>query len=177
MLGLDKEEVILLQRDFNYWNSLFQKEKQILEEKLSGKYVAVEHVGSTAIPSIPTKPIIDIAIGVISIEEPKAIISALEPVSYQYRCDRGSKTRLLFIKTEGEKRTHHLHVEIFGSIDWNDHIDFRDCMLTNPELKQEYANLKINLAKMYPHSREDYTLAKAYFIKAVLDKYRSGTLH
>lgn len=172
MLGLNEYDVALVEKEYAYWDMLFQQEKKQLELILEGYTVTIEHVGSTSIPQSLSKPIIDIAIGVKDWGSANKIKEMLEINGYQYRANHGSEKRLLFIKLEGQKRTHHIHVEEFGGEDWNNHIDFRECMRKNPLVKGKYIQLKSKLSRKYVYNRAQYTRAKADFIKLVLEKYR-----
>ncbi len=172
MLGLYENDVALVEKEYTYWDMLFQQEKEQLELILKGYAVTIEHVGSTAILQSPSKPIIDIAIGVKDWGCANKIKEILEINGYHYRANHGSEKRLLFVKMEEQRRTHHIHVEEFGGEDWNNHIDFRECMRKNPLVKEKYIQLKSKLSRKYVYNRAKYTRAKADFIKYALEKYR-----
>lgn len=173
MLGLKKDTVSLCLIEEGYWKAVFEEEKAKLAILLHGISLDIEHVGSTAIPGIIAKPIVDIAIGVRDIKDIASISSLLKKGGYEYRPDNGNDGRLLFIKGEQDIRTHHLHVEEYGLECWNNHIYFRDCLLSSPDLRSEYMKLKILLAEKYPSDRKQYTDQKAEFIRKVLSLYRS----
>lgn len=161
-------EVALTVIEGEYWNRRFEEEKNLLMKILSGNYVAIEHVGSTAIPGIVAKPIIDIAIGIKSLDDAERIKILLEKAGYEHRANHGDEYRLLFIRSIDGRRICHIHLEEINGRGWNNHIKFRDYLLRSSRLRQEYMDLKLELAKKYPMDRARYTSEKADFIQAVL---------
>ena len=126
----------------------------------------IQHVGSTAIPGIPAKPIIDIAIAVANFEAAHVCIAPIEQLGYLYRGEYGLPRRHYFVK--GNPRTHHLHMNEMNSQDWQNQILFRDYLRQHPEMAQAYAALKTRLAGQYQQDRERYLQEKAPFIEEVL---------
>jgi len=172
LIGLKKDTVALVLIEEKDWKKTFDKEKVKLCMLLENKFIAIEHIGSTAIPGILAKPIVDIAIGIKDMKDANSIKSILEIGGYEYRPDNGNEGRLLFIKVEQDKRTHHLHVEEYCKESWNNHINFRDCLLKSSDLRYKYMELKILLAEKYPIDRKQYTDEKAEFIQKVLSSYK-----
>ncbi|WP_270564218.1 GrpB family protein [Clostridium beijerinckii] len=168
MIGLRQDEVVLSLSEPEYWNEAFKEEKQKLEVLLQGQYIAIEHVGSTAISGIMAKPIIDIAIGIKDFENIDIIKDLMIKGGYEYRSSNSSDERVLFIKVIDSKRTHHLHIEQYLGESWSNHVNFRDSLLHNTNLREEYMKLKIILAQKYPNDRKKYTSEKAEFIQLVL---------
>ncbi|HLB56342.1 MAG TPA: GNAT family N-acetyltransferase [Coxiellaceae bacterium] len=146
-----------------------EKIKKLFPDSL---IVDIQHVGSTAIPDIQAKPIIDIQIAVNSLNSAKIIsIPLLQKLNYEYWADNPDKTRLFFVKgmpPYGEKRTHHVHIVELDSHHWRDKIAFRDLLRAHPDVAKEYEILKNDLAKRYRYDREKYTDEKADFIKKIL---------
>lgn len=169
LFGLEKNMVLLYQVDLVFWKKVFENEKVLLSEILKDMYIAIEHVGSTAIPDILAKPIIDIAVGIKDISDTMAIISIMEEHGYVYR--PGSEEKLLFTKGYQNTRTHHLHIEEYGKQCWINHVYFRNCLLENHDLRSEYVEIKKQLAEKYPNDREQYTTEKAAFIERVISLY------
>jgi GrpB-like predicted nucleotidyltransferase (UPF0157 family) len=127
----------------------------------------IEHVGSTAIPGVTAKPVIDIVVGVRdlpSAEPAHAAVAPLGYVSFPYR----PTEEHWFCKPSPAYRTHHLHLVPFESTLWRDRLTFRDYLRAHPAVAAEYAGLKRGLATQYRFDREAYTDAKAPFIQAVL---------
>lgn len=138
----------------------------------SSKIIDVQHVGSTAIPGMAAKPIIDIQMAVHSLEEMKVIaVPALQKLGYEYWYENPDPERMFFVKGMppfGEKRTHHVHIVEPTSKHWSGKIDFRDYLIAHPEAVKEYQDLKIKLAQQYTYDREKYTNAKGEFVNKIL---------
>ncbi len=155
------------------WVDLARAEIQMLRRLLpSSELLDIQHVGSTAIPNIHAKPIIDIQIAVKSLAIIKPIaIERLTSQSYVYWHDNPDVERMFFVKGMppfGDKRTHHVHIVEPTSKHWQEKLQFRDYLCLHPEAAKEYETLKINLAKHYAYDREGYTDAKAVFINTIL---------
>ena len=168
MIGLQKNSVDLCLINSDIYRAFYEDELEILTNILDGYFVSIEHVGSTAIPGIMAKPIIDIAVGLIDSESFDLITSILEKHGYIYLANRGEITRRIFIKTCDNIRTHHIHVEEYGKQNWINHVEFRNKLLSSTHLKKEYETLKIELSKKYATNREKYTSEKSEFIQKVL---------
>lgn len=156
--------------DLLFWKEIFEDEKAILSKIFMRRYIVIEHVGSTSIPNIVAKPIIDIAVGLKSLNNSAEIIKTMEDHGYIYYPEH--EDRLLFIKENQMVRTHHIHVEEYGKQSWNNHIYFRNSLLENNNLQKEYMELKKSLAAKYQNDREQYTAHKAEFIQRVISLYR-----
>ncbi len=151
------------------WPDQFERERELLavtlQEWIHGP---IEHVGSTAVPGLPAKPIIDIMVAVQSLDASREAVPALEPLGYLY-APYHADVMHWFCKPSPSFRTHHLHLVPFGSRLWTERLVFRDHLRRNPTVAAEYAELKRRLAKRYEFDREAYTEAKAPFIQEVLD--------
>lgn len=159
--------VILEEYDAS-WPHEFIKEKQFLLA-IAGEwnFGGVEHVGSTAVPGMLAKPVIDIMFGVKSLCESEPAIEVLVNSGYEYWPYR-AEVMHWFCKPSDAHRTHHLHLVPFGSSLWNERIRFRDVLRTNDKVATEYSNLKRALAKSNREDREAYTKKKWPFIQTVL---------
>ncbi|MCX7125472.1 MAG: GNAT family N-acetyltransferase [Gammaproteobacteria bacterium] len=138
--------------------------------------IDIQHVGSTAIPGLSAKPIIDIQIAVASLEIAKIIVvPLLQKLGYEYWADNPDKTRMFFAKgmpPYGEKRTHHVHIVEPSSPHWTGKIAFRDYLRSHLDTAKEYEQLKIKLAVDHQHDREKYTDEKAEFVHKILGKIK-----
>lgn len=148
----------------------YEIERQKIANLLNGYYVSIEHVGSTAIPNLLAKPIIDIAVGIKDFANVDCITSILKDNGYIYLANHGELTRRIFIKANGNVITHHIHIEEFGKQNWLNHVLFRDRLLASKDLRNEYMNLKIQLLIKYSKNREQYTSGKTNFIQRVLQE-------
>jgi GrpB-like predicted nucleotidyltransferase (UPF0157 family) len=156
------------------WPARFDSERQlllaVLEPWLAGP---IEHVGSTAVPGLRAKPIIDIMAPVRSLESSRPAIDAVAALHYRYFPYRPD-TMHWFCKPSPEARTHHLHLIPVGSPLWAERLAFRDYLRGHPETAAEYAALKERLAEQHRFDREAYTDAKLPFIQGVLAIARAG---
>lgn len=150
------------------WARLFTEEQERLIAVLDGHALDIQHVGSTAIPGLAAKPILDIAIAVTSFEEATACVPLMEQAGYEYEGENGIPRRHYFVKREPPYTTHHVHMLEWGSAPWEEHLLFRDYLRTHPQAVQEYAALKEELAQRFRHDRPAYTEAKASFVRRVL---------
>ena len=155
------------------WSILFEREAAFLQSKLPGSLVSrIEHFGSTAIPGLAAKPVIDILVQVGSLEETKKVIAPLlasEGYDYFWRTDTPSPYAW-FIKRDSEgKRTHHLHMVEADSELW-DRLYFRDYLKEFPDEAKRYEELKLSLAEEYPNDRIAYTEGKTEFVVRLTEK-------
>jgi len=163
------EEVALRPSD-PAWSTAFELERDRLQTLLPGVFVQVEHIGSTAVPGLAAKPVIDIMAGVASLAGVDATIDVL--------CDNGYTTSKEFNASLADRkwlmrwrdghRTHHLHIVVFGGAPWSDRLAFRDVLRHDPYLVRRYASLKTALATQHRGDREAYTDAKADFVRSVI---------
>jgi GrpB-like predicted nucleotidyltransferase (UPF0157 family) len=149
------------------WGELFQRERERLREALGPLAAAVEHVGSTAVPGLAAKPVLDILVGAAPFPLPDEGLAALAALGYEYRGDNGVPGRQFF---RTNPRTRHLHVVELGGEEWQRLILFRDYCRAHPSVAREYEALKRRLAIDHPHERGRYTEGKAAFIEAVLGR-------
>jgi len=150
------------------WPALFELERQLLSRALCPWLVGpIEHVGSTAVPGLPAKPVIDIMAAVESLDASREALAGLRDLGYQYAPYRADVMHW-FCKPSLSFRTHHLHLVPYPSLLWTERILFRDCLRSDPVVAREYAELKHRLADAHRFDREAYTEAKGPFIARVL---------
>jgi len=171
MIGLARGTVKLLPYSPK-WAEAFEKEKKLLSRILNRIVVDIQHIGSTSIPGIVAKPIIDIQLAVHSLPEVSEIRSKLEEVGYEYRENGSDDTQILFVKGSEEKRTYYLHISELESSQWQNSIGFRDYLRKNPKRAEQYSNLKKDLASKYSSYRDKYTASKAKFIQETIELAR-----
>lgn len=131
----------------------------------------IHHVGSTAVPGLAAKPIIDILVGVDSLEAARSCFQPVAGLGYLHAPYRPEEMHW-FCKPHPSRRTHHLHLIPTGSNRFNDELAFRDRLRADRALAAEYASLKRDLAQRFPDDREVYTEAKTEFIVDVLGDRR-----
>jgi len=150
------------------WPVLFEAERRLLQELLVPWLAGpVEHIGSTAVPGLPAKPIIDIMAPVHSLAGSTAAFAAASALNYLYYPYKPEQLHW-FCKPSPAHRTHHLHLVPLGSTLWQQRLAFRDALRGSDALTARYAALKRQLAVQYRHDREGYTEAKGPFIAQVL---------
>jgi len=146
------------------WPRQFEEEEQALRRALAPWLVGpVEHIGSTAIPGLAAKPVIDIMAGVETLDASRPAIVALANLRYCYAPYR-TDSEHWFCKPSPAFRTHHLHLIPFESPRWSETIAFRDYLRSHARIAAEYSDLKRRLAEAYRFDREAYTDAKGPFI-------------
>lgn len=152
------------------WPELFEQEKLRLLATLNSRFVAIEHFGSTAIPGLAAKPVIDILGGVGSMEEADSLLVPLCALGYETSAAFNATLpdRRFLRRCAGEIRTHHLHLVVFNGEQWQRRLRFRDCLRANLDLAQQYETLKYELANRFRADREAYTKAKYEFIAKAL---------
>lgn len=150
------------------WPVMFEEERIALTEAI-GEWVVggIHHVGSTAVPDLEAKPIIDILAGVRDLDESRACFEPLARLDYMYAPYLADEMHW-FCKPHPNRRTHHLHLVPAGSKRYVDELAFRDRLRDDTEVAGEYVALKRSLANRFANDREAYTDAKAVFIDRVL---------
>ena len=149
------------------WPCLFSCVEHELREQLCALVLAIEHVGSTAIPGPAAKPIIDIEVVIASAYQFPTVKERLERFGYIHRGPCGVPDREVF-RCVIDLPFHHLYVSEMDARPLNEHLRFRNALRQNPELASEYAALKRALADQYRHDRDAYTEAKTGFIRSVI---------
>ena len=161
------------------WPRLFAEERQRLQAAIGEWAVVIEHVGSTSIPGIAAKPIIDIVVAVAELVDELKCITPLVEIGYDCKGEFGIPERVFFRKltdtplpgqvTNGIGRTHQVHMFQRDNIEVERHIAFRDYLRANPDARQAYEDLKRRLAAEH-EDIEAYADAKSEFVESVLRK-------
>ena len=164
------EEPVKLSTYQDAWPLAFVWESERLSSVLPGAFIAIEHIGSTAVAGMPAKPIIEMMAGVQSMSEAERLIEPICRSAYTTSAEFNASLtdRKWFMRHSEGRRTHHLHVAILGSSVWQEHILFRDILRSCANVAARYIALKSDLASAYQSNREAYTNAKATFVRAVL---------
>jgi GrpB-like predicted nucleotidyltransferase (UPF0157 family) len=151
------------------WPAVFDVERRELLAIL-GDAVAVEHIGSTAVPGLGARPVIDVMVGTpdLVIVERRAAELAAAGYRYQPELEKAVPERRYFSKLEGGPGRFSLHAVQLGGAYWKRHIAFRDALRGSEPLAQQYWRLKQRLAARFPNDRAAYTDGKSEFIRNVL---------
>jgi GrpB-like predicted nucleotidyltransferase (UPF0157 family) len=162
------------------WATSFDVERDRVQGALADLLIRpVEHIGSTAVPGLAAKPIIDMLAVVADIDEAHGAIARLQGVGWIHAPEPtdGVDRSLSFCTPSIARRTHHLHVVEGASADWPGWLAFRDHLRTHPDVAVEYAALKIQLAARYgaePNERDAYRSGKAGFVARMTKRARMG---
>jgi GrpB-like predicted nucleotidyltransferase (UPF0157 family) len=156
------------------WPAVFEIERERLARIFAADAVAIEHIGSTAVPGLGAKPIIDVMLGASAIAVVEARIAQLTASGYRYvpELEKSSPERRYFVKPDGQPGSFHLHAVVTSSSYWREHLAFRDALRDNAALAEEYWKLKRRLAARHPNDRTAYTDAKSAFVRSVVEKAR-----
>lgn len=170
MLGLNKDVVALTKHEEG-WHSLFVQEKALLESLLGDLAVDIQHIGSTAIRGIAAKPMLDVLIGVRSLNDVDRFdLHALKDADI-YRLKAEVEGKVVFAKFSDLHeltKTHVYHVVEYGGEWWKAHISFRDYLNDHPDAAKAYESLKRELARKYPDNERQYSDAKKSFVDRIV---------
>ncbi len=150
------------------WFDMFDIESNMVVQALGTNVVAIHHIGSTAIPTIHAKPIIDMLVAVADIDGVDARNPAMEALGHEALGEYGIPGRRYFRKDDDARiRTHQAHTFAAGSPEVERHLAFRDFLLAHPDWAKRYSDLKRRLAKAHADNIEQYMDGKEAFIKEV----------
>ena len=168
-----KRGTVYLEPHQEEWERAAEETIQTLKNILGSVAVDIQHIGSTSIRTISAKPIIDIAVAVNDYELVLNKCDELEKAEIVFRFDERPE-QLLFVMGDFEKdtRSHHIHVVLYDSDEWNNYINFRGYLNSNSEAAGEYEAVKIRLAEQYPDDRIAYTDGKQEVINKLLEEAR-----
>ena len=168
-----KRGTVYLEPHQEEWERAAEETIQTLKNILGSVAVDIQHIGSTSIRTISAKPIIDIAVAVNDYELVLNKCDELEKAEIVCRFDERPE-QLLFVMGDFEKdtRSHHIHVVLYGSDEWNNYINFRDYLNSSIEAAKEYEAVKLRLAEQYPDDRIAYTDGKQEVINKLLEEAR-----
>ena len=168
MLGCERDRVTLSPYQ-PAWPRLFREEARRLRAALGEHVLRVEHVGSTAVPGLDAKPILDIVVAVRDMSDATRFEGPLAPLGYLHKAENDRPGRRYFVKRlPDERSTHHLNITELDTECWFTHVAFRDYLRSHPEAREEYGKLKRALARRHRHDRAAYQEGKAAFIQQVL---------
>lgn len=168
---MERRDPIEVHDDDSGWAERFRAEAPAVQRALGRMAVGrVEHIGSTAVPGLAAKPIIDMVVPLQADAEAEAVTSALEAIGWVHdpQPDDRELRRLSFCRPDPAWRTHHLHVVAESSGSWRDWIAFRDQLRIDPRRAAAYADLKRGLARRHEHDRDAYRAGKGAFVRETL---------
>ena len=155
----------IIVKEYNpLWTEKYREEASLIKSILAENCIAVYHIGSTSVPGLAAKPIIDIMAVVRSLAEADSAAGKFSDIGYEYLGEFGMAGRR-YLRKGGDERTHQIH--IFQAEDWNNigrHLAFRDYMRTHKKERDEYAEIKKDLARRYPYDIDGYCNGKESFV-------------
>ena len=166
-LGLESGVVRVVPYD-PQWPALFRAESSRIGLALVPLSLELDHTGSTAVPGLAAKPVLDILAGYVDASLLPDLIAGLQSAGYEHRGNQGIPERQFFRR--GHPRSYHVHLTQVGSQFWRDHQMFRDRLREHAALRQAYAALKRELAARHPRDREAYIEGKGSFVRDVLSR-------
>jgi GrpB-like predicted nucleotidyltransferase (UPF0157 family) len=160
-LGLESGVVRLVEYD-ERWPALFAAESARIVAAVRPLPVALEHIGSTAVPGLCAKPVLDILAGYAGSVPVLDYVAPLERAGYEHRGDAGIVGHQFFRR--GHPRAYHIHLVEQGGSLWREYLAFRDYLRSDPRAAAQYADVKRGLAERYPRDRESYISGKSQFV-------------
>lgn len=152
------------------WPKLFKAIREELLVAFSPTVVAIEHIGSTSVPGLAAKPVIDVVLGADSLSDIESKIKPLGDLGYAYvsKYEHQLPLRRYFVKSPANSLRIHVHGVEQGSRLWQEHLAFRSALRADGDLRIRYQTLKLQLAEQFADDKSAYTAAKNPFIQTVL---------
>jgi GrpB-like predicted nucleotidyltransferase (UPF0157 family) len=153
------------------WVAAFQAEQRRITEVLSNdlRSIPLEHVGSTAVPGLAAKPLIDMMAGIHTENDRDLFHQTLLDLGYEYKGSPFTPDDHIFMLTDGGwLHTHKVHLTTYDGAEWRRKLSFRDHLIANPDVAVSYGQLKVKLARRFPGDRREYQRHKGNFITNVL---------
>lgn len=154
------------------WPELFERERQALAEAFGPCALTIEHVGSTSVPGLAAKPVIDIAVGTDRYPLPDEVIQRVVALGYEHKGEFGIPRRHYFSRHSAPYSVH-VHANVITSDDYRNHVLFRDYLRAHAEAARQYQALKRDLAARLVDDFETYTDSKTDFVHSTLEKARA----
>lgn len=154
------------------WRDTFEAERERLTAALTSRLLNIEHVGSTSVPNLLAKPVVDIAAAVRSATEADLCIEPLQALGYEYRGMHGDdERRRYYVLERGGRRIAQIHLWILPATGWDQMLRFREVLRVNAAVREAYAREKLRIAEKVNWDKGAYSLAKGPFIESILDSY------
>lgn len=169
MLGQHKANINVVPYQ-SEWKERYEQETALLRSAIGENALRMDHIGSTSIPGMVAKPVIDIMVAVVSLPQAMKLVPVVEGLGYIYRTPDTVPERMFFAKESSpEVRTHHLNLTEQGSGFWKNQLAFRDYLRTHAQIVIEYGELKQHLAEVYAHTHVLDRDGKTEFVTRVLE--------
>lgn len=165
--GIPRTRTVRIEPYSSQWPQEYAAERERILAAVGNRIDAIEHVGSTAIPGMCAKPVIDIAVAIRGLELAETLVSGMATIGYDYLGDIGLPNQRIFGRAP-EIRTHLVHVVTTNGDEWHRYLHFREVLRADAAIAREYAALKRELADRFPLDRGSYTAGKGTVIERVL---------
>jgi GrpB-like predicted nucleotidyltransferase (UPF0157 family) len=164
--GTDDDRIELV--EYNpQWPAVFQAESERIRAACGPALAAVEHIGSTALPGVAAKPVLDLMLGVERLEDADELVAPMRGLGYEYAGRYEAFGRFSFVLREHGRRVSHAHGFVVNGRHWRRHLFFRDHLRTHPAAAARYEALKRKLAARHEDDREAYSDGKAPFLRSI----------
>ncbi|PEA55655.1 hypothetical protein CON64_05805 [Bacillus pseudomycoides] len=164
------EKPIVIEEYKPNWTLQFTEEQKIIKNIMGDAAITIEHIGSTSVEGLSAKPILDMMVGVRTLNDIDTFIEPLKTIGYEHVFHEEFPNRRFFRKGLWRAGTHHLHIYQYDSEEWNNNLLFRDYLRNHPNARLQYEQLKKELANKHRFDRVAYTNAKAPFILDIIKK-------
>jgi GrpB-like predicted nucleotidyltransferase (UPF0157 family) len=152
------------------WKDMYLKEKKLVLSVIGSKVLDMQHIGSTSVPGLKAKPVIDMVVGVKSLDDTFDLIDDLASIGYAFKGESGVPGRNFFVKTINKIRTHQIHVTEINSYRWFRFTLFRDYLCNNPDALKQYQEIKESMSAKFYNNKKAYSDGKISFIDDIVDK-------
>ncbi len=171
-IGLERGTVEIV--DYHrQWPDLFRREADCIQDACGDAVQTIEHIGSTSVPGLAAKPVLDIMPGLEELEDGDRMVEPMIALGYEYRGDYGIPGRHLFVRFEDNLSIVHAHAFVVDSDQWIRHLSFCRYLQRHADVAKEYERLKRDLAARHADDRDTYTDEKTDFIKSIESKARA----
>ncbi len=164
MIGLVSGSVVVAEYS-DEWPRIFAAERERIDAAIGAFVLDVQHIGSTSVPGLAAKPIVDIGIAVADFDDARVCIEPMVRLGYEFRGEFGIPRRHYFVL--GAPCRFHVHMVEVASDDWRKTVAFRDWLRAHPDDARAYADLKLDLARRHPDDRPAYQDGKSAFIERI----------
>jgi GrpB-like predicted nucleotidyltransferase (UPF0157 family) len=166
-----KKDIFIVPYDAT-WPRLFEEEAPRVRRALGTAVVTIEHIGSTAVPGLAAKPIVDILVGLRALSLTDAQTAAMERAGYEFRGEAGVPGRLHFHRLSAGRHLFNVHIVEHGGAHWRNNLLFRNYLRNQSEEARQYVALKRREAAKHPRDIWAYSEGKRAFIEALIKKAR-----
>ena len=149
------------------WPAAFTAESERIRASCGPALMAIEHIGSTALPGIAAKPVLDLMLGVVRLEDADELVSPMCALGYEYAGRYEVFGRFSFVLRMHGRRVSHAHGFVLDGPHWRRHLFFRDHLRSHPEAAARYESLKRKLAARYEGDRDAYSEGKTPFLRSI----------